>query len=58
MSERAHVVEDEDEAEAAAIAAAIAESNADPRTVPHDAVRVWLMGIAQGVFDVPPPKPR
>lgn len=52
------VEDDEDAAEAKALAAAIAESDADPRTVPHDEARAWLLRIANGEFDAPPPEPR
>lgn len=52
-------LEDEEAAaEARALAAAIAESDADPRTVPHGEVRAWLLRLAAGEFDAPPPKPR
>jgi len=57
MTTLAPLIED-DEAEARALAAAIAESDADPRTVPHEDVRAWLLRLAQGEFDAPPPKPR
>jgi len=50
--------DDEAEAEASALAAAIGESDADPRTVPHEEVRAWLLRLANGEFDAPPPKPR
>ncbi len=49
---------DDDPAEADALAAAIAESDADPRTAPHDEVRAWLLRLAHGEFDAPPPEPR
>jgi hypothetical protein len=49
---------DEDAAEAQALAAAIAEADADPRAAPHDEVRAWLLRIANGEFDAPPPEPR
>jgi hypothetical protein len=49
---------DDDEAETRALAAAIAESDADPRTVPHEVVRAWLLRLANGEFDAPPPEPR
>ena len=49
--------DDEAEAEVCALAAAIAESDADPRTVPHEAVRTWLLRLAAGEFDAPPPEP-
>ncbi len=41
-------------AEAQAFAAAIAESDADPRVVPHEEVRVWLLRLTHGEFDAPP----
>jgi hypothetical protein len=49
---------EDDEAEGRALAAAIAESDADPRTVPHEAVRAWLLRLAEGEFDAAPPEPR
>jgi hypothetical protein len=57
MTTPAPQIED-DEAEAGALAAAIAESDADPRTVPHEEVRAWLLRLAAGEFDAPPPEPR
>jgi hypothetical protein len=48
----------DDEEEAQALAAAIAESDADPRTAPHGEVRAWLLRLANGEFDAPPPEPR
>lgn len=53
-----HIEDDEADAEARALAAAIAESDADPRSVSHEEVRTWLLRLAQGEFDAPPPKPR
>jgi len=53
-----HPVPDDDAAEAAALAAAIAESDADPRTVPHEEVRAWLLRLAAGELDALPPEPR
>jgi hypothetical protein len=47
-----------DAAEAQALAAAIAESESDRRAAPHDEVRAWLLRIANGEFDAPPPEPR
>jgi len=29
--------------------------DADPRTVPHEDVRAWLLRLAGGEFDLPPP---
>jgi hypothetical protein len=49
------IEDDEAEAEARALAAAIAASDADPRTVPHEKVRAWLLRLAGGAFDAPPP---
>jgi hypothetical protein len=45
-------------AEAAALQAAVAESLADPRGVPHEEMRVWLMKLADGDFTAPPPVAR
>lgn len=51
--------DDETEAEARALAAAaVAIAEADPRRVPHDEVRAWLLRLAHGEFDAPPPEPR
>jgi len=52
------IEDDEAEAEARALATAIADSDADPRTVPHEDVRAWLLRLARGEFDAPPPEPR
>jgi hypothetical protein len=52
------IEDDEVAAEADALAAAIAASDVDPRTVPHEEVRAWLLRIANGEFDAPPPEPR
>jgi Fe-S-cluster formation regulator IscX/YfhJ len=53
-----NLADDEDAAETQALAAAISESDADPRTVPHQDVRVWLLRLANGEFDSLPPEPR
>jgi Fe-S-cluster formation regulator IscX/YfhJ len=50
--------DDDIQAEARALAAAIAESDADPRTVSHEDVRAWLLRLAAGEFDAPMPEPR
>jgi hypothetical protein len=47
---------EDDEAEGQALAAAIAASDADPRTAPHEAVRAWLLKLAKGEIGAPPPK--
>jgi hypothetical protein len=57
MTTHVPIIED-DEAEASALAAAIAESDADPRAAPHEKVRDWLLRLARGEFDAPPPEPR
>ena len=49
---------DETTAEALAFSVAIAESDADPRIVPHEDVRVWLSSLAAGDFEATPPEPR
>jgi hypothetical protein len=46
------------EVEARALAAAVAVAEADPRRVPHEEVRAWLLRLANGEFDAPPPEPR
>ncbi len=49
------IEDDEDAAAAHALAAAIAGSDADPRTAPHEQVRAWLLQLADGEFDAQPP---
>jgi len=49
---------EEREAETAALIKAVAEARADPRGVPHEEMRAWLLQIAAGNFDAPPPKLR
>jgi len=49
---------EESEAEAAALKAATAKSRADPREVPHEEMREWLLKIADGDFTAEPPTPR
>jgi hypothetical protein len=41
-----------------ALFAAISKSRADKSEVPHEEMRAWLMKIAAGEFDAPPPIPR
>jgi len=48
----------DDEAETAALFAAVEEARADRREVPHEEMRAWLLEIAAGNFDAPPPEPR
>jgi hypothetical protein len=57
MTTPAPLIED-DEAEARALAAAVAVAEADPRRVPHEEVRAWLLRLANGEFNAPPPVPR
>lgn len=49
---------DDDMAEAHALAAAVAEARADPRGVPHEEMRAWLLKITSGDFTAEPPEPR
>ncbi len=60
MSEPARILPESDDAtaEAAGLEAAVSEARADPRTVLHADVRTWLLEIADGKFDVPPPEAR
>jgi hypothetical protein len=48
----------DDTAEADALALAVARARADDRSVPHDEMRAWLLRLAAGEFDAPPPVPR
>jgi Fe-S-cluster formation regulator IscX/YfhJ len=43
------------EAERQLLEAAVAEARADPRYVPHEDMRAWLLKLSQGEFDAPPP---
>ena len=59
MSNPAPLTEDDEAAaEAQALAAAVAIAEGDPRRVPHEEVRTWLLRLAAGEFDAPPPQPR
>ncbi len=60
MSEPARTLPESDDAtaEAAGLEAAVSEARADPRIVPHADVRTWLLEIAAGNFDAPPPEAR
>jgi hypothetical protein len=51
-------IEDDEAAELAALAKAVEEARADPRGIPHAEMRAWLLEIAAGNFDAPPPEPR
>lgn len=50
--------EEDAAAEAHALRIAILESDADPRTAPHEEVRAWLLRLAHGEFDAVAPEPR
>jgi hypothetical protein len=58
MADITNAQPDIDDDEAAARKAAIAKSRADPREVPHEEMRAWLLRIAEGDFEAPPPIPR
>ena len=61
MSEPAQPITEPDEDEAAEVAAltvAVAESDADPRVIPHAEMRAWLLELADGNFSAPPPVAR
>lgn len=49
---------DDDAAELAALTAAVAESDADPRIISHEKMCAWLLELAAGDFDAPPPLSR
>lgn len=49
---------EDDAAELQALAAAVAASDADPREVPHEEMREWLLKLADGDFTAEPPIPR
>ena len=48
-------LDDDEAAELAALEAAVAEAQANPRSVPHAEVRAWLLRLAEGDFDAPRP---
>jgi hypothetical protein len=50
--------QDDDAAEVEALKTAIAESDADPRVIPHHEMRDWLLKVANGDFKTPPPASR
>jgi hypothetical protein len=49
---------DDDTAESAALAVAVAEARADRRGIPHAEMQAWLLRVAAGELDAPPPEPR
>jgi predicted transcriptional regulator len=46
---------DDTEAERQLLEAGVAEAQADPRYVTHEDMREWLLRLAQGEVDAPPP---
>lgn len=50
--------DDDEAAELAALAVAVGKARANKRGVPHEEMRVWLLEIAVGNFDAPPPASR
>ena len=46
----------EDDAESHALAAAVAKAEANPRRIPHERVRTWLLRLAGGERDAKPPR--
>ena len=46
---------DDDAAELAALTAAVEKARANKRGVPHAEMREWLLKLADGNFDAPPP---
>ena len=51
-------LDDDETAELAALEAAVAKAQADPRRIPHEEVRAWLVRLAEGDFDAPRPPAR
>ena len=50
--------DDDETAELAALEAAVAKAQADPRRIPHEEVRAWLLRLAEDDFDAPRPTAR
>jgi len=55
MDHPAAQIDDELEAERQLLEAAVAEAEADQRYVSHEDMRAWLLQLAQGNFNAPPP---
>ncbi|MDE1147603.1 MAG: hypothetical protein PW843_13455 [Azospirillaceae bacterium] len=51
-------LEDEAAAELVALTAAVEKARQNKRGVPHSEMREWLLELAEGRFDAPPPKAR
>ncbi len=58
MQHTVQTLDDEEAAEMQVLAAALAVAEADQRRVPHAEVRTWLLRLAAGEFDAPPPQPQ
>ena len=52
------ILDDDSETEVRSLLQAVATAEADPRRVPHEQVRAWLLLLAHGQFDALAPKPR
>ena len=55
MSQAIHQIDSDLETERRLLEAAVAEAEADQRYVSHEDMRAWLLQIAQGNFNAPPP---
>jgi proline racemase len=51
-------LDDDNAAELVALTAAVEKARANRRGVPHEEMRAWLLKLAAGNFDAPPPKAR
>lgn len=49
---------DDEAAELAALTAAVEKARANKRGIPHAEMREWLLELAAGNFDAPPPVAR
>lgn len=49
------VPDDDEAAEIAALSVAVEKARANKRGIPHEEMRAWLLEIAAGDFDAPPP---
>ena len=49
---------DDEAAEIAALTRAVEKARASTHGVPHDQMRTWLLELADGNFDSPPPVAR
>ena len=49
---------DDEAAEIAALTRAVEKARANKRGVPHEEMRIWVLELADGNFDAPPPVAR